>query len=569
MNMYKNIYVLLASVVLLHSCSTKEPKNSDTYAAQGGTAASKPNIIIIMADDLGYSDLGSYGGEIRTPALDNLAQNGLRFTQFYNTSRCCPTRAAMLTGLYPHQAGIGRMTFDAGKPGYRGFLTENTVTIAEVLKEAGYNTGMVGKWHVSETNELPKEEHLKWLAHQKYKADFSDTATYPTARGFDKFFGNIWGVVDYFDPFSLVNGNKPVKKVPENYYHTTAIGDSAVAYVNAFSKEDKPFFLYVAHCAPHWPLQALPEDIAKYEDTYKVGWDAIRKARYKRMLALGLVNKDTSPMSPSMFPEKNWENNPDKEWDARAMAVHAAMVERMDKTIGDLVQKLEDTGELTNTVIMFLSDNGASYERPSMYGPGFDRAGSTREGKKVIFPVDKSEEAMPGPQTVNSGIGPEWANVANTPYRYYKSKVYEGGISTPLIVHWPEVIKDGGKITEQPGHVIDIMATVIDVAETTYPENFEGNSITPMQGKSLMPVLVGELREGHDVLFWEHFGARAIREGDWKLVMLDGNSKWELYNLLNDRTELNNLADKYPERVAEMSQRWEKLAHEQNVYPLP
>lgn len=559
---------LLIGVLLFGSCSMKDSASADSYNEEE-SVASRPNIILIMADDLGYSDLKSYGGEINTPALDNLANSGIRFTQFYNTSRCCPTRASMLTGLYPHQAGIGKMTKDEGLPGYRGYLTENTVTIAEVLKKVGYNTGMVGKWHVSETEPLAEEEQLKWLAHQGNHGTFSDTATYPTARGFDKFFGNIWGVVDYFDPFSLVNGTEPVEEVPEGYYHTTAIGDSAVAYVDEFSKEDNPFFLYVAHCAPHWPLQALPKDIEKYEDTYKVGWDRTREARYNRMLELGLVDEETSPISPRMFPDKSWKDNPDMEWDAHAMAVHAAMIERMDRAIGELVQKLKDTGELDNTVIMFLSDNGASSERPSKYGPGFDRAGSTRNGREVIFPVDKNPGAMPGPQTVHAGIGPEWANVANTPYRYFKARVYEGGIKTPFIVHWPKGIKNGGKIAEQPGHVIDIMATIVDLANTSYPQTFKGHNITPMEGKSLLPIIEGKQREGHDVMFWEHFGARAIRQGDWKLVMLNKKSDWELYNLAEDRTELNNLAEQFPEKVEELSQLWGKMAHELQVYPAP
>ena len=565
--MKRNSYwFLIISGLILTNCGVPQQKDSAISKIEN-TATEQPNIIVIMADDLGYSDIGSYGGEIHTPALDQLAENGIRFTQFYNTSRCCPTRASMLTGLYPHQAGIGRMTMDAGKPGYRGYLTENTVTIAEVLKQEGYQTGMVGKWHVSPTEALEQEEQLKWLAHLETKRDFSDTATYPTARGFDKFFGNIWGVVDYFDPFSLVNGKEPVEKVPEDYYHTIAIGDSAVAYVDQFSKVDKPFFLYVAHCAPHWPLQALPDDIKKYEDVYKVGWDAIREKRYKRMLELGLIEKETAPLSTRLFPEKSWEQNPDKEWDARAMAVHAAMVDRMDKTIGALVEKLKETGELDNTIIMFFSDNGASYERPSNYGPGFDRAGKTREGEKVHFPVDK--DIMPGPQTVHAGIGAAWANVANTPFRYYKSKVHEGGIATPFIVHWPAGIKDKGHVKKQPGHVIDIMATCLDLAKATYPQTFAGREITPTLGKSLLPIIEGSQADGHEVIFWEHFGARAIRRGNWKLVMVENESDWELYNLAKDRTEVNNLADTFPEKVEELSGLWEEMAYKYQVYPAP
>lgn len=560
--------LLLVSLIFFQSCSSSNSENSIS-GKKDNLKSDRPNIIIILADDLGFSDVGCYGGEINTPAIDSLAKNGLRFTQFYNTSRCCPTRASLLTGLYPHQAGIGRMTMDQELPGYRGYLTENTVTIAELLQQSGYQTGMVGKWHISPTEALEKEEQLAWLAHQEEYGDFSDTTTYPTARGFDKFFGNIWGVVDYFDPFSLVNGKEPVKAVPEDYYHTTALGDTAIAYVEEFSRDDKPFFLYVAHTAPHWPLQALPEDIKKYEDTYKVGWEAIRKGRYDKMIAMGLLNENTASLSPGMFPDQEWESNPDMKWDARAMAVHAAMIDRMDHTIGKLVQKLEEKGELDNTVIMFLSDNGASYERPSKYGPGFDRAGSTRDGREVKFPVDKDKDALPGPQIVHAGIGPAWANVSNTPFRYYKSKVHEGGIATPLIIHWPAGMDSNGEITEQPGHVIDLMATCLDLANSPYPPTFENRKITPMAGKSLLPIIQGEQREGHEVLFWEHFGARAVRQKDWKLVMLNEKADWELYNLSEDKTEINNLAAQYPEKVAELSTLWDNMAVETQVNPAP
>ncbi len=564
--MHCSIYLFLALTVCLPISCNSVGKETDRSLPEK-TADQPPNIVIILADDLGYSDLGCYGGEIHTPSLDKLAHEGLRFTQFYNTSRCCPTRASLLTGLYPHQAGVGRMTMDAGEPGYRGFLTDNTVTLAEVLKQAGYHTGMVGKWHVSLTERLEEEKQLQWLAHQKDYGDFSDTTTYPTARGFEKYYGNIWGVVDYFDPFSLVNGKEPVKTVPKDYYHTTAIGDSAVAYVEQFSQDEKPFFLYVAHTAPHWPLQALPEDIKKYEDVYKIGWDSIRHRRYERMIDMGLLDKKSAKLSAKLFPELQWNHNKDIAWDARAMAVHAAMVDRMDKTIGQLMDKLEETGKMDNTLIIFLSDNGASYERPSEYGPGFDRAGSTRQGEKVVFPVNK--EAMPGPQTVHAGIGPVWANVANTPFRYYKSKVYEGGIATPFIVHWPAGIREQGSFVRQPGHVIDLMATCLQLANAQYPKTFEGHQITPTPGKSLLPAIEGKGPIGHDFLFWEHFGSRAIRQGDWKLVRLDNKSAWELYNLAKDRTETNNLAKQYPEKVAALKKLWQQEAEKTQVFPAP
>lgn len=558
----KNIIfnIVLALMFLLTSCSSKNVVKLNVEA--------RPNIIIIMADDLGFSDLGCYGGEINTPNLDALASNGLRFNSFYNTSRCCPTRASLLTGLQPHQAGIGRMTMNMGLPGYQGTLGNNTVTLAEVLKTAGYQTGMTGKWHVSETQRLEKDRQLKWLAHQEDYGAFSDTLTYPTARGFDKYYGNIWGVVDYFDPFSLVNGTKPVKELSKDFYYTKAIGDTAVAYVEQFSKTKEPFFLYIAHCAPHWPLQAPQEEIIKYKNTYNKGWRAIRKSRYENLIEKGILRGDIAKLSPFMFPELNWEDNPDKEWDANAMAVHAAMVDIMDQTIGDLVKKLEDLGKLDNTVIFFLSDNGASYETPSKYGPGFDRVGTTRDGKQIVFPVDK--KVLSGPQTVYSGIREQWANTLNTPFRFWKSKVYEGGIASPLIVHWPNKIKDKGAIREQKGHVVDFMATVLDLANASYPKLYNDNAITPSSGKSLIPIITENINEdSSEILFWEHFGSAALRQGDWKIVRLNSKSEWELYDLSKDRTELKNLAIDYPEKVNKLSEKWNELALQYLVFPAP
>lgn len=540
-----------------------------SVAAPLVTAQQRPNIVIIMADDLGYSDLGSYGGEIDTPNLDRLASEGLRFTDFYNTSRCVPTRASLLTGLYSHSAGLGAMTFDWGTPGYRGHLTENTVTIAELLGEAGYQTGMVGKWHLSETlTREDREEQLEWLAHRADYGPFSPLDQYPTARGFDNFYGNVWGVVGYFDPFSLVDGTEPVESVPVDYYHTDAISDSAAAYVERYSREDRPFFLYVAHTAPHWPLQALPEDIAKYEETYRAGWDAIRQARYARIVEQGIVPEGA--LSPRIEPEREWASNEDLDWDVRSMAVHAAMVDRLDQGVGRLLAALEETGELENTLILFLSDNGASPERPSRYGPGFDRAGSTRDHREVYFPVEKIQ--MPGPQSVHSGIGRMGANTMNTPFRYWKATVYEGGIATPLIAYWPAGLRaERGGITHQPGHVIDIAATALDLAGVDYPETFGGREITPIDGRSLLPILRGEAialrREGHDALFWEHNGSSAVRRGDWKLVRLDGDAPWELYNLAEDRTELHDLAGERPDLVRELEALWDDWAGRVNVYP--
>ncbi|MCX2575453.1 arylsulfatase [Pedobacter sandarakinus] len=538
------------------------------FAQKNPSKVKKPNIIIILADDLGYSDLGCYGGEISTPNLDWLAKGGIKMTSFYNASRCCPTRASLLTGLYPHQAGIGNMTTNQNQPGYTGSLSANAVTIAQVLKQDGYQTGMVGKWHVSETNAFPdKQQQLLWLDHKIQDKDFADTLSYPTHKGFDKFYGNIWGVVDYFDPFSLVNGSKPVKEVPKNFYYTNVIGDSTANYINGFSNKANPFFLYVAFTAPHWPLQALESDIKKYENTYKKGWQYTREQRYKRMIKMGLLDPKTEGLSQFMYPEKDWASNPDKNWDSRAMAVHAAMVDCLDQNVGKLIKQLRANGELDNTLIMFLSDNGASPERPEVFGPGYDRSGTTRSGENIVFPVDK--KVLPGPQTTHAGIGQEWANVSCTPFRYWKSKEHEGGIATPFIAYWPEEIK-AGQISNAPAHVIDLMATCLQVSGAKYPSTFEGNTIIKNPGKSLFPVFEGTATKASDrTLFWEHNGAAALRVGDWKIVRTTAKEQWELYDLHTDRSEIHNLSAEYPEKVRQMTAAWTNLAEEYKVFPKP
>ena len=548
-----------ASACLLLSLSLQAQVKNDA----------RPNIIIILADDMGYSDLGCYGGEVRTPNLDRLAENGLRFTRFYNTSRSCPTRASLLTGLYQHQAGIGRMTFDDNKPGYRGELSKNAVTIAEVLKEAGYQTGMVGKWHVSETQLQPDQR--EWLAHQVFHEEFARKDSYPVRRGFDDFYGIIYGVADYFDPFSLVNGEEPVKEVPKDYYITQAFSDSAVSYVNRYAKSDKPFFLYLAYTAPHWPLHALPEDIAKYEDTYKAGWETLRDARYSRMLDMKIFGKNTDYLSPRQF-DKPWLENETQVWDARAMAVHAAMVDRLDQGVGQLIEALKQNGQLDNTLILFLSDNGASSEVcQNMKGGNNDRPDMTRDGRQIIYP--KNKEALPGPETTYASIGPVWANVANTPFRFWKAKSYEGGICTPMIAHWPKGInkKNNGSITEEMGHVMDFMATCIDLGKAKYPAEYKGNKIIPLEGKSLVPVFKSGKRKGHKELCFEHFNEKALITSDfWKIVRPAGkNSQWELYNLKSDRSELKNLAEQYPEKVSKLEKKYNEWTVRCLVVPAP
>lgn len=527
---------------------------------------SRPNIIVIMADDLGYSDIGCYGGEIATPNLDYLAANGMRFSRFYNTSRCCPTRASLLTGLYNQQAGIGEMTTDRNLPGYRGYLTENTVTLAEVLKQAGYHTAMTGKWHVSNTIEQPTEEaQLKWLNHQADHPYFSPVEQYPVNRGFEKYFGNIWGVVDHFDPFSLVSGTAPIKNVPAGYYHTNAISDTAVAYIKEFSRDDKPFFLYVAETAPHWPLMALPEDIKKYENTYKVGWDAIREARFKKLSQLGLIDPAKTPLSPRMGKELSWEANPDKEWDAHAMAVHAAMIDCMDQGIGRIISALKKAGKLENTLIVFLSDNGASPENGMRYGAGFDRPSETRQGKKIAYPVNK--DVMPGPEATFTSIGERWANVANTPYKHAKAQSYEGGIRTPMIAFWPKAIKVKGTITDHVGHVMDFMSTFVELANAKYPTVHNGRNITPTTGVSFAPVLKGAQAQVHNALYNEHFRARYIRDDEWKMVSLSNDTTWHLYHINEDQSEINDLAAQHPDVVKTLADRWRVWANTHNVFP--
>ncbi|GAB4021614.1 arylsulfatase [Spirosoma koreense] len=567
--MRKGLLALLSASIILIATLVLSGFEYIHFHQSRPLAPRRPNIIVILADDMGFSDLGCYGGEIQTPNIDYLAHNGLRYTQFYNTSRCCPTRASLLTGLYNQQAGIGKMTDAEDEPGYRGYLTENTVTLAEVLKSAGYRTAMVGKWHVSNTNvQKNPQDQLAWLNHQKDFGDFSPVAQYPTSRGFEQFFGNIWGVVDFFDPFSLVSGTKPIKQVPKNYYHTDAINDTAVAYVRSFAKTSAPFFLYVAHTAPHWPLMALPDDIARYKDTYKPGWEAIRKARYQRMSKMGLIDSVTTRLTERWQPELTWEANPDTAWDAQAMAVHAAMIDRMDQGIGRILKTLRQTGQLENTLILFLSDNGASPENCAAYGPGFDRPSETRDGRKIVY--DLKKQVLPGPQTTYASIGQRWANVANTPYAYWKAESYEGGIHSPLVAFWPRGItaRKGG-FSAQVGHVMDFMSTFVELGGATYPKVYNGQAITPTTGISLVPSFQGKLSAGHGDLFNEHFGARYARSGDWKLVSSSRDSTWHLFNLAVDRTETRDVAARFPQKVHQLASLWHGWARSHQVFPKP
>jgi len=526
--------VYLLAVLVFAGCSS----NTKEELKQ-----TKPNIVIILADDLGYSDIGCYGGEIHTPNLDGLAAEGVRFSQFHNASKCCPTRASLLTGKYPHQVGLDKN---------RQALSRNAATIAEVLKANGYHTGMSGKWHLSKTEGLPnKEDQLLWLSHRKDTSIFAPLESYPCNRGFEEHWGIIWGVADYFDPFSLVHNEEEIKEVPDDFYITDFITDKSIEMVESFSKKDKPYFLYVAYTAPHWPLHALPEDIAKYKGVYDDGWDKLREKRYQGLIEQGIIDPAIAPLAKNESG-KVWADCERKEWEAAHMETHAAMVDRMDQGIGRLIQKLKETGEYDNTMIIFLADNGASPERG--YSPGFDRPGQNREGEEIVYNTFE----RPGPELTWGLLGNVWAGAINAPFRYWKKESFEGGNCTPFIVHWPAGLK--GKentINQGVGHVIDIFPTCLELADAEYPAEINGLKTTSVEGKSLIPLLNGEITTTHDTLFWELEGGRALRIDDWKISALD-KGEWELFNMANDRTETYNLATEMPEKVKEMEAVWEK-----------
>jgi len=533
----------------------------------------RPNIIVILSDDMGYSDIGCYGSEIKTPRLDALAARGLRFTQFYNTARCCPTRASLLTGLYPHQAGVGHMMQDRGTDGYRGNLNNRCATIAGVLRSAGYGTYMAGKWHVTQ-HTGPDGPKFNW----------------PLQRGFDRFYGTITGAGSFFDPGTLTRDNTMISPFadplyePKTYYYTDAISDHAEHFIDDHVKQkpDQPFFMYVAYTCAHWPMHALPEDVARYKGKYDAGYRATREARFERMKKLGVIEENCklSPQAEdfSEVPEDR------REWEVRGMEVYAAMVDRMDQGIGDIVDQLKSSGVYENTLIFYMQDNGGCAENCGRGGT-MTRAEApkmpiiaddaimtgvypdqTRDGRKVI----RGTGAMPGPDDTYIAYGRGWANVSNTPFREYKHWVHEGGISTPLIAHWPAGIRRHGEREHQPGHLIDIMATCVDLSGAKYPKRHPGAQadVHPMEGVSLAPTFGGDdLPER--VIYWEHEGNRAVRQGPWKLVAKSKTGPWELYNIALDRAELNDLSAELPERTKAMALLWQTYAERTGVLPWP
>jgi len=489
-------------------------------------AAARPNILVILADDLGYSDLGCYGGEIYTPNIDALARRGVRFTQVYTSARCCPSRASLMTGLYPSQAGIGGFTSALPSPnrgpGYLGRLNDQCVTLAEVLKPAGYGCYYVGKWHM----------------HEK---------TGPIERGFDEF------------------------------YATDVFNEYAIEFIRQGQARGSPWFLFLGHSSPHFPLQAPAGRADKYVDTYLRGWDVLREERFDRMKRIGLVDGGHWKLTArSLVPvdrddiANGYSGKQNPAWDsldkdrrrdlAQRMAVFAAMVEAVDQGVGQIVQHLKATGHLDNTLIIFLSDNGACYE----WGPfGFD--GESRLGTTTLRTGEDMREI--GGRGTCQSYGSGWANLGNTPFRLYKHFTHEGGISTPFIVHCPKGVTTRGGWVRQPAHLMDVMPTLIEAAGATYPGMFRGKAIRPLEGTSLLPAMRGDPLPARSIGF-EHEGARAYRKGDWKLVWskrMPSEIRWELYNLAEDRCETNDLAGEDPDRVRSLAAEWEQWARRVKV----
>lgn len=477
-----------------------------------GKAAPRPNFVLIVADDLGYSDVGCYGGEIRTPHIDRLAREGMRFSQFYNNAVCVPTRASLLTGLYPR--------------GDRFRLTPNMVTLAEALRTAGYQTALSGKWHLG-----------------------AEPPHRPNDRGFDEFYGLADGCCNYFDPSlrdppyeggrvrNFFHNQRRVTEFPPDYYTTDAFTGHAIETLRRFAKTGRPFFMHLAYTAPHSPLHARPEDIARYTNAYHIGWDALRQQRLARQADLKLFEREWKPAErdPKVY---EWQTA-SQTWEALRMAVYAAMVDRMDQGIGLVLRTLRELNLETNTVVFFLSDNGSNSEEA--------------DGR------DTSQ--TPGPKTGYTYIGPAWAWVHNTPFRRYKTWAYEGGIATPFIVRWPGVVAPGA-LTHQIGHVMDVMPTCLEAAGVSWPRTNNGAETLPPEGRSLLPVLRGGTRPAPESLFWGQLGNRAVRQGRWKAVWDAEAKRWELYDMKTDRTERNDLAANHPDKVRELASAWERWARE-------
>lgn len=532
-----NLAALIVVTLFLSICATNAKENSDN----------RPNILLILADDLGWSDVGCYGGEVKTPNIDALAKDGLRFTQFYNSARCCPSRASLLTGLHPHQAGV---------PNMNGPLNKHCVTIPEVLRPAGYNAYMVGKWHLGRV-------------------------VNPIVRGFNEFYGMLGGFNSYWqeNPYYTRLPKDRAKRhyATNEFYSSDVFGDYAIDFIDQGQAAKKPWFMYLAFNAAHFPLHAYESDIAKYEPIYQQGWDKIREQRLARQKELGIVPKDLQLTPRSNIPknlfngETGWADKDNPAWDslpedrrkdlARRMAVYAAAIDRMDQNIGRVIKHLKETGQYENTFIIFLSDNGACAE----WDPyGFDGSSSANN---VLHRGDDLKKIGTPESYVSYGSG--WANACDTPWRLYKHYGHEGGISAPAIIHWPAgmVAKEKGALATRPSNLPDIMATLLDLTGAKYPSERNGSKIIPPQGQSLLPIVKGK-KAKDEIIYMEHEGNRAIRDGKWKLVAL-ARKPWELYDMEKDRVEMNNLAAKNPKKVKELAEKWHAWALRANVIPRP
>jgi arylsulfatase len=516
--------------------------------------SSRPNVVLVLADDMGFSDIGCYGGEISTPHLDRLAAAGVRMAQFYNTARCSPSRASLLTGLHPHQTGVGVLTYADLTDGYPGVLNDRCVTIAEVLGTAGYTTWMSGKWHLTGSRDEPDD-------------------AWPTRRGFQRFFGTIDGAANYFNPTSLHRDETPVPEdeLATDFYYTDAIADAAVEFI-ADRDDDRPFFGYVAFTAPHWPLHARDEDVAALAGRYAAGWDELRSARHRRLVDQGILDpswvpNDRDPEVPA------WDDVEHPGWEARRMEVYAAQVEAMDRGIGRVVAALEEAGELDDTILLFLSDNGGCAEGQ---GAGYmdevtHRIASmrvrTRAGERIYR--GNVPEVIPGPETTYGSYGRAWANLSNTPFREYKHWVHEGGISTPLVVHWPAGITAGGAVRQQPFQLPDVLATLLDATGVDYPDTYPGRDLLPPEGRSMLDAWRDDRADPEHpehTLYWEHEGNAALRRGRWKLVRKYPGD-WELYDIGADRTETHDLAAANPDVVGELAGEYRAWADRCGVLP--
>ena len=492
--------------------------------------AERPNVILVLVDDMGFADLGITGSEIRTPNIDALAGKGILCSAMYNCARCCPTRAALLTGLYPHKAGIGHMGTNLGTPAYQGYLRNDAATIAEVLKGSGYRTLMSGKWHVG--GDFDPRDADSWRV-----GDLTHPS--PRQRGFERFYGILDGATHFFSPHYVMEDDRRVEVDPTGYYFTDAITDKAIEMIAAVPQAD-PFFLYLAHAAPHWPLHAYPEDIAKYDGVYTKGWDAIRTARHETMNANGVLQQawDISPRDPEAPP---WVDVPNRDWEAARMAAYAAMIDRLDQSIGRLIAALKEQGRYDNSLILFLSDNGGCAEFLAEDGWAKFYPTAHLDGRRIE--MGNHPGLRPGDDLTFMSYDLPWANVSNAPFRLFKHWVHEGGISTPLIAHWPRRITRGS-IAHTPLHVVDVLPTVLQACGASYPTELGGHAIQPLDGESFAALFDGKDWSRQQPIFWEHEGNCAVRLGQFKLVRRFG-APWELYDMDADRTELSDLAGKH------------------------